>query len=48
MGGATQERGGRRKRFFVLTVSGKKTLEEVMKLKMQLYSQVPDFSLKLT
>ena len=33
MGGATAERGGRRKRFFVLTVSGKKILEETMKLK---------------
>ena len=48
MGGATQERGGRRKRFFLLTVSGKKTLEDAMKLKLQLYKQVPDFSLKLT
>ncbi len=48
MGGATQERGGRRKRFFLLTVSGKKTLEEAMRLKLQLYRQVPDFSLKLT
>jgi PadR family transcriptional regulator, regulatory protein PadR len=48
MGGATQERGGRRKRFFLLTVSGKKTLEEAMKLKLQLYRQVPDFSLKFT
>lgn len=47
MGGATQERGGRRKRFFQLTVSGKKTLEEAMKLKLQLYKQVPNFSLKL-
>lgn len=48
MGGATQERGGRRKRYFTLTVSGKKTLEEAMKLKLQLYKQVPNFSLKLT
>lgn len=48
MGGATQERGGRRKRFFLLTVSGKKTLEETMKLKVHLYRQVPDFSLRLT
>ena len=48
MGGATQERGGRRKRFFQLTVSGKKTLEEAMKLKLQLYKQVPNFSLKLS
>jgi PadR family transcriptional regulator PadR len=47
MGGATQERGGRRKRYFLLTVSGKKTLEEAMNLKLQLYKQVPNFSLKL-
>lgn len=48
MGGATQERGGRRKRFFMLTASGKKILDETMKLKLQLYKQVPNFSLKLT
>jgi DNA-binding PadR family transcriptional regulator len=47
MGGATQERGGRRKRFFQMTVTGKKILEEAMKLKLQLYKQVPNFSLKL-
>jgi PadR family transcriptional regulator PadR len=46
MGGATQERGGRRKRYFVLTASGRKTLEEAMKLKLQLYRRVPNFSLK--
>ena len=48
MGGATQERGGRRKRFFFMSISGKKTLDEQMKLKLQLYKQVPNFSLKLT
>ncbi len=48
MGGATQERGGRRKRYFQMTTSGKKTLEEAMRLKLQLYRQVPNFSLKLT
>ncbi len=48
MGGATQQRGGRRKRYFTLTVSGRRTLEENMKLKLQLYKQVPNFSLKLT
>lgn len=46
MGGATQERGGRRKRYFVLTASGRKTLEEVMQLRIQLYRRVPNFSLK--
>jgi DNA-binding PadR family transcriptional regulator len=48
MGGATAERGGRRKRFFVLTVSGKKVLEKTMKLKLQLYKQVPDLLIRLT
>ena len=48
MGGATQERGGRRKRYFTVTASGKRTLEENMKLKIQLYKQIPNFSLKLT
>lgn len=48
MGGATQERGGRRKRFFILTVTGKKVLEETMKLKLQLYKQVPNLSFKLS
>ncbi|HMJ71385.1 MAG TPA: helix-turn-helix transcriptional regulator [Cyclobacteriaceae bacterium] len=47
MGGATAERGGRRKRYFVLTASGKKTLDEAIKLKMQLYKRVPSFSLKM-
>ena len=46
MGGATQERGGRRKRYFILTSGGRKTLEENMKLKLQLYKRVPNFSLK--
>jgi PadR family transcriptional regulator PadR len=46
MGGATQERGGRRKRYFILTSSGRKTLEENMKLRLQLYKRVPNFSLK--
>jgi PadR family transcriptional regulator PadR len=48
MGGATQERGGRRKRYFTLTVGGRRTLEENMKLKLQLYKQIPNFSIKLT
>jgi len=48
VGGATQVRGGRRKRFFVLTDVGRSTLEEVMLLKLQLYSKVPNFKLKLT
>ena len=46
MGVATNERGGRRKRFFLLTSGGRKVLEENMKLKMQLYSRVPNFTFK--
>ncbi len=46
MGGATAERGGRRKRFFVVTASGRRTLEESMKLKLLLYKRVPNFSMK--
>lgn len=48
VGGATQVRGGRRKRFFVLTASGSSTLEEVMIQKLKLYRKVPNFNLKLT
>lgn len=47
MGGATAERGGRRKRYFILTSTGKKTLDEAIKLKIQLYKRVPSFSMKL-
>ncbi len=45
VGGATQMRGGRSKRFFELTETGKSTLEEVMNLKLQLYRKVPNFNL---
>jgi DNA-binding PadR family transcriptional regulator len=48
MGGATTERGGRRKRYFILTSTGRKTLDEAMKLKIQLYKRVPNFSMKLS
>jgi len=47
MGGATAERGGRRKRYFILTSPGRRTLAEAMKLKIQLYKRVPNFSFKL-
>lgn len=47
VGGATQERGGRSKRFFRLTDSGKITLKEIMELKIELYQRVPDLSINL-
>ena len=45
MGGATQERGGRRKRYFILTASGRRAMEECMRIKLHLYKQVPNFSI---
>lgn len=41
MGEPTQERGGRRKRFFMLTAAGKRALEETHALRVQLYSEIP-------
>jgi len=44
MGGATAERGGRRKRFFKLTAAGKKVLDENMTIRMDLYNKIPKFT----
>jgi PadR family transcriptional regulator PadR len=44
MGGATKERGGRRKRFFQLTAAGKTVLDENMELRMELYNKIPKFT----
>ncbi|MEQ8245304.1 helix-turn-helix transcriptional regulator [Fulvivirga sp.] len=44
MGGATKERGGRRKRIFNLTNLGKKALDESMQVRSQLYNQIPQIS----
>lgn len=41
MGGATAERGGRRKRYFSLTVAGRKVLDDTMDLRMDLYTKLP-------
>ena len=48
MGGATQERGGRRKRIYELTASGKVALNEVKQLRASLWNQVPSFDLKFS
>ncbi len=47
MGGATNERGGRRKRYFTLTVSGKKVLDESMSLRVRMYQRIPDMSFNI-
>lgn len=44
MGGATNERGGRRKRYFELTVAGKKVLDDSMSLRLQLYNKIPNIA----
>jgi len=45
-----EERGGRRKRIFILTASGKIVLEESQLLRNQLYAMIPKpaFDFKLT
>ncbi len=44
MGGATNERGGRRKRMFSLTSAGKKVLDQSMQYRLELYKSIPDIS----
>ena len=44
-GGATAERGGRRKRFYTLTNSGKKALLKAKELREEMWSLVPKWSL---
>ncbi|MEM9894797.1 MAG: PadR family transcriptional regulator [Bacteroidota bacterium] len=45
MGGATTERGGRRKRFFKVTQSGGKILTEIQQTRNLLWGQLPPNSL---
>ncbi|MBO0934646.1 PadR family transcriptional regulator [Fibrella aquatilis] len=47
MGGATAERGGRRKRFFALTATGRKALVEVQQVRAQLWEALPPQALQL-
>lgn len=44
MGGATSERGGRRKRFFQLSLSGREAVEDARFVREKLYSQLPPLS----
>lgn len=46
MGGATNERGGRRKRFFTLTTHGKQALDEAQSLRLKLYNRIPKTNFK--
>ena len=48
MGGATTERGGRRKRYFNVTGEGRKVTEEIISLKLQLYQRVLGATIKVS
>jgi len=45
LGGATNERGGRRKRFFTLTAAGKQILSEMRDVRNHLWDSIPTTSL---
>lgn len=42
LGEATRVRGGKRKRYFTLTRTGKKILREVMETRVTLWKEIPD------
>ena len=46
MSDPTQERGGRRKRIFLLTAAGKRALEEANELRNQLFNKIPKVALQ--
>jgi DNA-binding PadR family transcriptional regulator len=46
MSAPTAERGGRRKRVFLLTAYGKKALEEANEMRNQLFKQIPKVALR--
>lgn len=45
MGGATQERGGRRKRYFELTSAGLSVLQNLQEQRMKLWKLMPELKL---
>ena len=47
MGGATAERGGRRKRIFEVTKIGLSTLEEIQNNRMKLWNMMPKLNFSL-
>jgi len=48
LGGASAERGGRRKRLFSLTAAGKKALIEAKEIRNELYRQIPNVALNFS
>ena len=43
-GGITEDRGGRRKKFYVITALGKKMLDNQYALRTSIYQQIPKIS----
>lgn len=43
-GGITNDRGGRRKKFYVITSVGKNKLDEQFELRNRMYKDIPDIS----
>ena len=43
-GGITEEQGGRRKKFYVITALGKKVLDQQYAVRARLYNQIPKIS----
>ena len=43
-GGITKERGGRRKKYYVITAFGKKVLDHQYALRTSIYQQIPKIS----
>lgn len=43
-GGITQNRGGRRKKFYVITAAGKRKLDEQYDLRTSMYRKIPKIS----
>ncbi|OEK04657.1 PadR family transcriptional regulator [Roseivirga misakiensis] len=46
VGGATKARGGRRKRYFKITVAGQKSLDYIKAQRNSLHDQIPKLSLE--
>jgi PadR family transcriptional regulator, regulatory protein PadR len=48
MSAPTEARGGRRKRIFILTATGKRALEEAHELRTNLFNQIPKVALQFS
>ena len=46
IGGATKERGGRRKRYFKITIAGQKSLDFIRDQRNRLHDQIPNLGLE--